>query len=200
MTSFATLQRLARRPEPVEHCDLCGSGLAQTHQHLLDPAANKLICSCDACSMLFFESGETKYKRVPRRARLLTSFHLSDGQWDNLMIPIGLAFFVQKSTENRVVAQYPSPAGSTESLLPLDAWTDLVDENPILKQMLSDVEVLLVNRLRRPAEYYLAPIDKAYELVGLIRANWHGLSGGTEVWLKIHAFFERLREGSQCLT
>jgi hypothetical protein len=200
MTAFATLQRLARRPDPMEHCDLCGSGLAQTHQHLLDPVASKLICTCDPCALLFFETGETKYKRVPRRARMLTNFKLTDGQWDNLMIPIGLAYFVQKSSEDRVAAQYPSPAGPTESLLTLEAWADLVSENPILEKMLADVEVLLVNRLSRPAEYYLAPIDKAYELVGLIRTNWHGLSGGTEVWLKIRAFFERLREGSQCLT
>jgi hypothetical protein len=200
MTSFAALQRLARRPEPLEHCDLCGSGLGQAHQHLLDPIANKLICSCDPCTMLFSEAGQTKYKRVPRRARLLSNFQLSDGQWENLMIPIGLAYFVQKSVENRVVAQYPSPAGATESLLTLEAWTDLISENPTLEKMLADVEVLLVNRLVRPAEYYLAPIDKAYELVGLIRSNWHGLSGGTEVWQKIRSFFDQLREGSQCLT
>lgn len=200
MTSFAALQRLARRPDPVEHCDMCGLRLAQAHQHLLDPAANKLICSCDGCSMLFSEAGQTKYKRVPRRSRVLTSFQLTDGQWENLMIPIGLAFFVQKSSEKRVVAQYPSPAGPTESLLTLEAWTDLVNSNPILQTMLADVEVLLVNRLSRPAEYYLAPIDKAYELVGLIRTHWRGLSGGTEVWIKIRGFFDQLREGSQCPT
>jgi hypothetical protein len=196
MTSFGTLQRLARRPDPIEHCDLCGAGLAQDHQHLLEPKANKLICSCQACSLLFFESGETKYKRVPRRSQVLVDFQMSDGRWENLMIPIGLAFFVRKSAENRVVAMYPSPAGSTESLLTLEAWADIVDENPALERMLADVEVLLVNRLVQPAEYYLAPIDKAYELVGLIRANWRGLSGGTEVWLKVRAFFDRLREGS----
>jgi hypothetical protein len=200
MTSFATLQRLARRPDPQEHCDLCGLGLAQAHQHLLDPVANRLICACDPCSMLFFETGETKYKRVPRRACLLGNFQLTDAEWDNLMIPIGLAYFVNRGAEDRVVAQYPSPAGPTESLLTFEAWTDLVRANPVLEKMLADVEVLLVNRLGRQPEYYLAPIDKAYELVGLIRTNWHGLSGGTEVWLKIRAFFERLKEGAQCLT
>ena len=200
MTSFATLQRLARRHDPIEHCDLCGSGLAQEHQHLLDPKANRLICACSPCSILFFETGETKYKRVPRRSRFLEEFQLSDGQWESLMIPIGLAFFVQKSSEDRVVAMYPSPAGSTESLLSLEAWSDIVGENPALEKMLSDVEVLLVNRLTQPAEYYLAPIDKAYQLVGLIRMHWRGLSGGTDVWLKVRSFFEQLRESSQCLT
>jgi hypothetical protein len=112
------------------------------------------------------------------------------------MIPIGLAFFVESSAEKRVLALYPSPAGSTESLLSMEAWTDIVDENPSLSKMQSDVEALLVNRLEPDAEYYLAPIDKCYELVGLIRGNWRGFTGGTEVWVKIRKFFEEMKQGS----
>ena len=62
--------------------------------------------------------------------------------------------------------------------------------------MQPDVEALLVNRLEQPATYYLAPIDKCYELVGLIRGNWRGFSGGTEVWVKIRKFFHELSEGA----
>ncbi len=51
-----------------------------------------------------------------------------------------------------------------------------------------------MNRLNDPAEYYLAPIDKCYELVGLIRSNWRGLAGGPEVWQKIRDFFTELKE------
>jgi hypothetical protein len=43
------------------------------------------------------------------------------------------------------------------------------------------------------AEYYIAPIDECYRLVGLIRANWKGLSGGSEVWAEIGRFFSGLR-------
>jgi hypothetical protein len=32
-------------------------------------------------------------------------------------------------------------------------------------------------------EHYVLPIDECYKLVGLIRAQWVSLSGGTEVWL-----------------
>ena len=42
-------------------------------------------------------------------------------------------------------------------------------------------------------EYYLAPIDQCYRLVGLIRAHWRGLSGGTEVWREIAQFFDELK-------
>jgi hypothetical protein len=195
MSAFATLQRLTRNPRANEHCDMCGVGLMHQHQHLLNPASKRLVCACDACAVLFCQSGETKYKRVPRRIRLLADFQMTDGQWDSLLIPIGLAFFVENSLENRVLALYPSPAGSTESMLSLEAWFDIVQENPVLAEMESDVEALLVNRLDGRAEYYLAPIDKCYQLVGLIRSNWRGLSGGTEVWGKIRDFFGELKAG-----
>jgi hypothetical protein len=194
MTSFATLRGLARKPEPAEHCDLCGAIVGHEHQHLIDPAVRKLMCSCDACAILFCQSGETKYKRVPRRIRFLKDFAMSDAQWDSLLIPIGLAFFLKSSTEGRVLAMYPGAAGSAESQLALDTWTDIAQENPVLDQMEADVEALLVNRLNNPAEYYLTPVDKCYELVGLIRSNWRGLAGGPEVWQKIRDFFTEMKE------
>jgi hypothetical protein len=196
MSAFATLRSLTRKPRTNEHCDMCGAGLMGQHQHLIDPASRRLVCSCDACAVLFFQSGETKYKRVPRRVRFLAGFQMTDAQWDSLLIPIGLAFFVENSVEKRVLALYPSPAGSTESMLSLESWSDIVQENPALTEMESDVEALLVNRLDHGAEYYIAPIDKCYRLVGLIRCNWHGLSGGNEVWEKIHDFFVELKAGS----
>ena len=171
---------------------MCGASLLHRHQHLIDPASRRLFCTCDACTILFYH-GETKYKNVPRDARFLEDFHLTDGQWDSLLIPIGLAFFLESSTDQRVRALYPSPAGATESMLSLEAWTEIVADNPALTEMGADVEALLVNRLDHNAEYYLAPIDKCYELVGLIRTNWHGLSGGEEMWSKIREFFGELK-------
>jgi hypothetical protein len=200
MTSaFATLRELAGRArateaEPREHCDLCDAVLSPQHRHLIDPVSRRLACACQACSLLFRRTGDTKYKSVPQSIRMLENFCMMDGQWESLLIPIGLAFFVKSSVQGRVLALYPSPAGSTESLLALDAWAGIVEENPVLASMESDVEALLVNRLGQPAEYYLAPIDKCYELVGLIRTNWHGLSGGAEMWAKTDQFFADLKE------
>ena len=114
------------------------------------------------------------------------------------MVPIEMAFFFKSTPQGKVIALYPSPAGPTESLLPLDTWTDIVEMNPVLQEMESDVMALLVNRVGRargaaPAEYYLVPIDECYKLVGLIRTHWRGLSGGTEVWREIGAFFAALK-------
>lgn len=65
--------------------------------------------------------------------------------------------------------------------------------------MESDVEALLVNRVGHARgfaapETDVLPIDECYKLVGLIRAHWKGLSGGTEVWQEIGNFFESLKQ------
>ena len=88
---------------------------------------------------------------------------------------------------------YPSPAGATESLLPLNAWDTLVAHNLSLARMEPDVEALLVNRVGSKREHYLAPIDVCFELVGLIRVHWRGFAGGDIVWGEIEKFFSRLQ-------
>lgn len=176
---------------------MCGLPLPTHHRHLIDPASRRLTCSCDACALLFPQNGVTKYKSVPRRLRFLAGFQLTDTQWDNLLIPIGLAFFFQSSIEKRVLGLFPSPAGTTECTLGLNSWADIVADNPVLNEMEPDVEALLINRLHPPAECYLVPIDKCYELSGLIRANWHGLSGGPQMWERVQDFFASLKEISR---
>jgi hypothetical protein len=98
-----------------------------------------------------------------------------------------------------MTAMYPGPAGATESLLPLTAWTTLVADNPMLEQLEPDIEALLVNRVASSREYFIAPIDACYELVGLIRMHWRGLSGGDAVWREIACFFSRLQQNARTL-
>ncbi len=180
---------------------MCSIDLAVEHQHLIDPAARKLICACDACAILFSSQGATKYKRVPRRIRFLPQFQMSEAQWDGLMVPIEMAFFFKSGATGKVAAFYPGPAGATESLLSLEAWSDIEQENPALLEMQPDVEALLANRVGATrgvaAQYYIVPIDECYKLVGLIRLHWHGLSGGTEVWREVTKFFASLKERAE---
>ena len=197
--SFSNLRGFVRQPKARERCDFCGTGLLTQHEHLIDPKTRKVVCACTACAILFPSQGPTRYKRVPKRIKLLNNFKITDAQWDSLLIPIGMAYFVNSSVEDRVLSFYPSPAGATESLLEFEAWSEIAHENPALDAMEPDIEALLVNRLdhaRGGSEYYLAPVDKCYELVGLIRSNWRGLSGGSEVWEKIRQFFEELQDRS----
>src|SRR5579859_1233883 len=74
---------------------------------------------------------------------------------------------------------------------------EFVESNPILHELVSDVEALLVNRVRGACEYYIVPIDACYRLVGLIRLSWRGLGGGTEVWEAIAGFFQEIQAKAQ---
>jgi hypothetical protein len=194
---FAALRRFIRPRTAVERCDLCALELIPGHPHLIEPGNRQIVCACDACAFLFSSQEGRRFKRIPRDAFYLNDFHLSDVQWGALMLPIQLAFFVHSTPDERLVALYPSPAGATESTLPLDSWDEIVNDNPVMRDLQPDVEALLVNRVGEKREYFIAPIDKCYELVGLIRAKWTGLSGGTEAWKAIDGFFSSLKENAR---
>jgi Family of unknown function (DUF5947) len=199
LRQFARARR--RTDAALEHCEMCSKGLAKEHPHLIELASRQIICACDACALLFEGMEHAKYKRVSRRAEWLTDFEMTDGQWESLMIPINMAFFFHSTSEGKMIAMYPSPAGAVESLLPLDAWDEIVELNPALRRLQPDVEALLVNRVGHAhgmasAEYFIAPMDECYRLVGLIRGNWRGLSGGSEVWAEIGKYFTNLRSNA----
>ncbi|MBA3833615.1 MAG: hypothetical protein H0X34_17330 [Chthoniobacterales bacterium] len=204
-TSFAALQRL-RRPALAaaanaapaeEHCELCARRLTPEHRHMLEMATRKIVCACDACTLTFVPVVEGRFKVIPRDARALPDFQMSDADWENFALPINLAFFFHHSPNEKMVALYPSPAGATESLLPMTAWETLVRQNPLLRELQADVEALLVNRANEARECFIAPIDKCFELVGLIRLHWKGFSGGEEVWREIEKFFSGLKESAR---
>ena len=182
-----------------ERCELCSAELARMHRHLLEMTKRQVVCACDPCAMRFHDVIGGRFKLIPRDARVLADFNLSDLQWENLSLPINLAFFFFNSSLGRMTAMYPGPAGATESLLPLTAWTTLVADNPMLAQLEPDVEALLVNRVGSVREYFIAPIDTCYELVGLIRMHWRGLSGGDVAWSEIALFFSRLQQSARRL-
>jgi len=177
-----------------EYCELCRAPIASEHRHLLEMATHKITCACDPCALRFEMVLDGRYKLIPRDAHALLDFQLTDAEWDDLALPIDLAFLVHNTSAGRVMALYPSPAGATESLLTLSAWESLAAHNPVLARMQPDVEALLINRTGGRRLYYLAPIDTCFELVGLMRRHWRGLSGGEEVWREIDAFFLRLEQ------
>jgi hypothetical protein len=193
---FGMLRQFMQRKPKGECCELCSASLGSEHQHLIEISNRRLVCSCDACAILFSGQQSGRYRRVPRRIEQLTDFQLTDEQWENLHLPINLAFFYFSSPAKRIVAMFPSPAGATESLVTLDTWDDLVVANPVLRELDPDVEALLVNRVSGIREYVRVPIDECFKLVGIIRTYWRGLSGGTDVWGHIAKFFESLKERS----
>jgi Family of unknown function (DUF5947) len=200
---LADLARSTRDPVlegdqvPSEACELCGEPVPVRHRHLIDVHDRRLLCACRPCSILFDHrgAGGGHYRLLPERSRYLTGFDLDDRLWQGFGIPVDLAFFFHSSATDRLVAFYPAPAGATESLLELDVWDELVERNPVLDELEPDVEALLVNRTRGARDHWLVPVDRCYELVGLIRLHWRGLGGGEQVRAELDRFFDRLGKG-----
>jgi hypothetical protein len=177
-----------------ERCELCGRAIPAEHRHVLDLQSRELRCACRACSLLFDReaAADGSLRLLPDRRLRLEGFRLDDATWEELRIPVDMAFFFHGSSAGRVQAFYPSPMGPTESLLGLEAWGALEAANPVLRDMAPDVEALLVNRARGARGHYLVPLEEPYRLVAVIRTRWRGFTGGREVWEELERFFSGL--------
>ena len=184
-------EQTAPRQPGLEYCDLCGVMLAPDHRHLLDLAERRIVCSCEACWAM--RAGEGDYRPVGNRTLWLPDLKIPDDVWASFQIPIGLAFFMNSTVTECVVAMYPSPAGATESELHFEAWGRMLELNPVLADLEPDIEGLIVNRLSDPPTYAIAPIDRCYALTGTIKVNWEGISGGPGVRAAVSSFFDDLR-------
>jgi hypothetical protein len=178
--------------EPEERCDLCATSVPDDHRHMLNLDERQIVCVCESCWAL--RSGEPQFRPVGTRTLWLEGFRMPADVWAGFGIPIGLAFFLHSSVTECVVALYPSPAGATESELHFSTWNELRALNPVLDDLEPDAEALIVNRLSDPPAYAIAPIDRCYGLVGLVKASWEGISGGAAVAHAVDGFFARLRE------
>jgi uncharacterized protein DUF5947 len=209
---LAGLRRVVNsRPPPVEgeRCEMCAEPIGAEHQHVVNLESRGLLCTCRSCYLLFTASyigpdsverdAELRYRAVPDRYLSFPDFTLTGRQYDELEIPVGLAFLFSNSVLGRVVAFYPGPAGATESELPLAAWSRIVESNPELSVLRPDVEALLIRGPERGGSSsdlscHLVPIDTCYELVGQLRLLWRGFDGGTEVRQAIDDFFSRVAD------
>jgi hypothetical protein len=182
VTGDSRLAQLTRRHEPaLERCELCGAPIGADHRHLLEPEQRELQCACRACALLFDRGG--RYRLVPTRRERLEGVGLTDEMWEELRLPVDIAFFVRNDA-GRVQAYYPSPMGATESLLTFDL--------DVLHTLEPDVEALLVDRHLGERRHWIVPIDDCFRLVGLIRTHWQGITGGRDVWAEIGRFFDGL--------
>jgi hypothetical protein len=176
---------------PEEACDLCSRGLPTEHRHLLDLEERRIVCACESCWAL--RAGEPQFAPVGHRTLWLEDFDLPEDLWASFGVPIGLAFFMYSTVTDCVVAMYPSPAGATESELHFSDWQRVKELNPVLADLEPDSEALIVNRMADPPLFAIAPIDRAYELVGLIKLRWDGISGGVAVEEAVAGYFAELR-------
>lgn len=182
-------------PEP-ERCEMCGEPVAAEHSHLADLEQRGLRCVCRGCYLLFTNpgAGRGRYRAVPERYRYDPAAGFTAEQWETLQIPVDMAFFLVTSALDGVVAFYPSPAGATESQLPIETWREVTETNPLAAGLEPDVEAMLVRRQAGGYECYAVPVDVCYELVGRLRLVWRGFDGGEEAHTELARFFARLRE------
>jgi hypothetical protein len=132
---------------------------------------------------------------VPDRYLRDSSRPMSARAWDELQIPVGLAFFLYSSERGAVAGFYPSPAGATECTLDLAAWERLAAAHPLLASAEPDVEAVLLCRDggAAEAEHFIVPIDVCYELAGRMRMLWKGFDGGSEARASIDEFLAGVR-------
>jgi len=187
--------RSENRPRPGEACEMCAEPIADEHAHVVNLDTRALLCSCRACYLLFTHEGAAggRWRSVPDRYLSIPDFSLSAADWDALQIPVNLAFFFSNSITGETTAFYPSPAGATESLLPLGAWDELTAAYPALHDLQADVEAALI-KMGETTACYVVPIDACYELVGLLRKSWRGFDGGAEARAATAAFFGRVQQ------
>lgn len=184
-----------RRSQPGEACEMCAETITAEHSHIIDLEMRSIMCACRGCYLLFTNTDASqRYRAVPERYLHAASFPRAQQLWDSAGIPVGMAFLFRNSVQQSTMCFYPSPAGPTESLLPLGAWDDMLAANDDISTVCDDVEALLLNRRDDGFECFLVPIDTCYELVGLVRMNWKGFDGGSEAWQAINEFFQGLRE------
>ncbi|WP_328535370.1 DUF5947 family protein [Streptomyces sp. NBC_00344] len=198
----ASLLRVTRnRPKPAagERCEMCADTIGHSHPHVVNLDSRALMCSCRPCYLLFSdEEAQLRYRAVPERYLHFSGLALDERTWDEMQIPVGLAFLFRNSVQGRLAAFYPGPAGATESELPLNTWDTIVATHPALSVLRPDVEALLV---RRPeggeGSCHLVPIDACYELVGTLRTLWRGFDGGRQAHDATEAFFAQVEDRSR---
>lgn len=195
MNGFARLRGFAARRPTEDRCALCGAPVESRHSHVVESSTGGVLCVCRGCATVFDHSSG-KFRRIPDRVVALDALRMSEEEWSAFAIPIGLAFFRKNSFLAKVQAFYPSPLGAVESSVPEDAWDALVRAHPRVASMEPDVEAFLVRVANRRRECFIAPLDECHALIGLIRREWRGFSGGDGVVPALDRFFEELREKS----
>ena len=129
---------------------MCGTDVPPEHGHIADLEGASLLCGCRACYLLFTQEGAShgRYRAVPDRYLVDFGRVMTPAQWDQLDIPVGLAFFLHTSRAGgELTGFYPSPAGATECRLDLQLWARLVEDYPLLGEPAADVEAALISRV-----------------------------------------------------
>lgn len=191
------VRRFARITSSHCRCELCRGPTNERHRHFVDPVNHQLLCTCEECRRLESRRNPARLLQVPQRVSKISVDSLSDAHWEALSIPVGIAFFYKRSADGQVATCYPGPAGATQSSIAPELWRSLESYCPQLTTLQPDVEALLVNRTEHARYSFCVPIDRCYELIGVMRAHWRGFTGGPELRAAVARFFAELESLAQ---
>jgi Family of unknown function (DUF5947) len=210
---LASLARFAQADRPaqprVEPCEICGQALEARHRHVLALDRHVIACVCAACAVLFGdERAGARYRTIGTRVLLDPSFRLDPAALARLGIPVRLAFLSYEMRPpagdepggRRWHAVYPSAAGPTMAELG-PAGAGALAQIPLARALAASIEALLIYgpEIGAPPNLFVAPIDRCYELVGLLRRRWRGFTGGDEAWTAVDNFFAELGAAAEPL-
>ncbi len=174
-------------------CEVCNRLIPQTgHRHLLRLQTGQVVCACQHCTLLFDASGQSQYQSIPTRIITLDRAMLGMEFWDAILSPVHLVGIVKRRGGQAEIF-YPSPAGAVSGG-PISREFLTLSVQKALNAMNDEVEVLLFADISGMTEGFLIPLDRFYELIGLLRLNWQGLSGGNDVSRCIRQFFDQLAQ------
>jgi hypothetical protein len=88
----AALRRFVRARAESERCELCSAELGPVHRHLLEMAKRQVVCACDPCALRFHDVVDGRFKLIPRDARALLGFRLTDAQWERTRFTFGRVY------------------------------------------------------------------------------------------------------------
>jgi hypothetical protein len=180
--------------EASEPCEICRQPLGQRHRHVLDLERRTPCCVCVACALLFSTPREgARYQTLGDRVLVQPGLRLGATFLEELAIPVRLAFITSDPLYREWVATYPSVGGPTRAPLPADRCAELT-RTQLVRALVPGLEALLLygRNPGDPLECFGVAVDRCYALVGTLRRQWRGFSGG-EVWGDVEAFFNDLR-------
>ena len=193
--AITALRRLQMRempdgPQPIEaDCDLCGTSMPEDHRHLLELEERRIVCVCESCWAL--RSGEAQYCPPARGSSCSTTStcptSCGRGCASRSAWPSSFARTTASWRSTRAPPARPSPSSE------LEAWDELVGRNGVVGDIERDSEALVVDKLNDGIQAAIVPTDEAYRMVGLVKANWQGISGGQGVPAAVAGFFDELR-------
>ena len=194
---YRSLRQFVRsRPRPSA-ASCAAIGLAAEHSHLVEPASRQLVCSCDACSILFSGQQSRAISTGSQRRRVLAGLPTDRCPMGRSTSTDQPGLFHDKHA-GRPRARLLPESGRGHRIAPgARGLARLGGGEPDPRPTRAGCRSTPGQSDEQGSRVLPRPIDECYKLVGLIRANWRGLSGGSGSLGGSGQFFTRLKKRSR---